>query len=105
VGVDLHLMHETRVPKEHPLRAIRAIANSAQSEMRSDFVALYAFAGPPFDSTGEAAACLVVAGFLLDPLGTSADERLEFEKRISARSSISGRQQDGSPLVSQSSRS
>jgi hypothetical protein len=33
---------ETRVPKDHPLRAIRAIANSALSELSSDFVALYA---------------------------------------------------------------
>ena len=31
---------ETRVPKEHPLRAIRAIANSALSELSSDFAAL-----------------------------------------------------------------
>src|SRR5204862_390772 len=38
---------ETRVPKEHPLRAIRAIANSALSELSSDFAALYASLGRP----------------------------------------------------------
>jgi transposase len=35
------------VPKEHPLRAIRAIANSALSELSSDFAALYAPLGRP----------------------------------------------------------
>jgi transposase len=38
---------ETRVPKDHPLRAIRAIANSALSELSSDFAALYAPLGRP----------------------------------------------------------
>src|SRR4026208_187104 len=38
---------ETRVPKEHPLRAIRTIANSALSELSSDFAALYAPLGRP----------------------------------------------------------
>ena len=38
---------EARVPKGHPLRAIRAIANSALSELSSDFAALYAPLGRP----------------------------------------------------------
>ena len=40
---------ETRVSKEHPLRAIRDIANDALSELSSDFAALYAqLADRPF---------------------------------------------------------
>jgi transposase len=38
---------EARVPKAHPLRAIREIANSALSELSGDFEALYAPLGRP----------------------------------------------------------
>ena len=33
---------EARVPKDHPLRAIRDIVNDALSELSSDFAVLYA---------------------------------------------------------------
>jgi transposase len=32
---------ETRIPKEHPLRAIREIVNAAPADMSGDFAALY----------------------------------------------------------------
>src|SRR5262245_7288560 len=38
---------ETRVPKDHLLRAIREIANDALSELSGDFAALYAPLGRP----------------------------------------------------------
>ena len=38
---------EMRVPKDHPLRTIRDIANDALSELSSDFAALYAPLGRP----------------------------------------------------------
>src|SRR5271163_2694619 len=38
---------ETRVPKDHPLRAIREIANGALSDLSADFAALYAPLGRP----------------------------------------------------------
>ena len=38
---------ETRVPKDHPLRAIREIANGALSDLSADFAAMYAPLGRP----------------------------------------------------------
>jgi len=38
---------ETRIPKDHPLRAIREIANGALSDLSADFAALYAPLGRP----------------------------------------------------------
>src|SRR5262245_22986307 len=38
---------EARVPKDHPLRAIRAVANDALCELSSDFAVLYAPLGRP----------------------------------------------------------
>src|SRR5499426_2234352 len=38
---------EMRVPKDHPLRAIRDIANDALCELSSDFAVLYAPLGRP----------------------------------------------------------
>ena len=33
---------ETRVPKDHPLRAIREIVNAALSDLSADFATMYA---------------------------------------------------------------
>ena len=38
---------ETRVPKGHPLRAIREITNGALSDLSADFEAMYAPLGRP----------------------------------------------------------
>jgi transposase len=38
---------ETRVPKDHPLRAIREIANGALLDLSADFEAMYAPLGRP----------------------------------------------------------
>ena len=38
---------ETRVPQNHPLRAIRALTNATLAEMSEDFEALYAHTGRP----------------------------------------------------------
>ena len=38
---------ETRVPKDHPLRAIREIANGALADLSADFAAMYAPLGRP----------------------------------------------------------
>ena len=38
---------ETRVPKDHPLRAIREIANGALSDLSGEFQAMYAPFGRP----------------------------------------------------------
>ena len=38
---------EARVPKDHPLRAIREIVNTALAEMSGDFAGLYAPLGRP----------------------------------------------------------
>ncbi len=38
---------EMRVPTDHPLRAIREIANGARSDLSADFAAMYAPLGRP----------------------------------------------------------
>jgi hypothetical protein len=63
-----HVDLEERVPQNHPLRAIRAIANTAPEGLSSEFAALLRAAGPPGDPTGEA-----VAVVLLDPLRAPTD--------------------------------
>ena len=59
---------EARVPKDHPLRAIRDIVNDALAELSSDFAVLYAPLGRPSNSTGKAVARHAAAGLLFDPL-------------------------------------
>lgn len=61
---------ERRVPKHHPLRAIRKIANEALSALEADFAALYTPLGRP-SIPPEKLLRAAVAGFLYDPLGTS----------------------------------
>ena len=38
---------ETRVPKDHPLRTIREVANGALLDLNADFAAMYAPLGRP----------------------------------------------------------
>jgi hypothetical protein len=38
---------DARVPKDHPLRAIREIANGALADLSADFAAMYAPLGRP----------------------------------------------------------
>ena len=42
-----YISAERRVPKDHPLRAIRAMADVALKQLSTDFDALYASSGRP----------------------------------------------------------
>ena len=64
---------EARVPKDHPLRAIREIANGALSGPECGLCGDVRAAGSALDPAGEAAAGIAVAGVLYDPLGTPTD--------------------------------
>lgn len=70
---------ETRVPKEHPLRAIRAIANSALSELSSDFAALYAPLGRPSIPPEKLLRASLLQAFYSIRSERQLMERLEFD--------------------------
>ena len=70
---------ETRVPKEHPLRAIRAIANSALSELSSDFAALYASLGRPSIPPEKLLRASLLQAFYSIRSERQLMERLEFD--------------------------
>ena len=63
-----------RVPTDHPLRAIREIANGALSDLSADFAAMYA--------AGEVAAGLTAAAVLHNPLGTPVDGTAEVRPAV-----------------------
>src|SRR6187455_1781569 len=70
---------ETRVPKEHPLRAIRTIANSALSELSSDFAALYASLGRPSIPPEKLLRASLLQAFYSIRSERQLMERLEFD--------------------------
>src|SRR5512133_367700 len=70
---------ETRVPKEHPLRAIRTIANSALSELSSDFAALYAPLGRPSIPPEKLLRASLLQAFYSIRSERQLMERLEFD--------------------------
>ena len=70
---------ETRVPKDHPLRAIQAIANSALSELSSDFAALYAPLGRPSIPPEKLLRASLLQAFYSIRSERQLMERLEFD--------------------------
>ena len=70
---------ETRVPKEHPLRAIRDIANDALSELSSDFAALYAPLGRPSIPPEKLLRASLLQAFYSIRSERQLMERLEFD--------------------------
>ena len=70
---------EARVPRGHPLRAIRDLTNAALVEMSGEFEALYSRTGRPGIAPEKLPAGAFASGVLLDPLGAPAYmEQLEF---------------------------
>ena len=70
---------ETRVPKGHPLRAIRALANAALSELSKDFAALYAPQGRPSIAPEKLLRALLLQAFYSLRSERQLVERLEFD--------------------------
>jgi transposase len=70
---------ETRVPKDHPLRAIRAIANDALSELSGDFAALYAPLGRPSIPPEKLLRASLLQAFYSIRSERQLMERLEFD--------------------------
>ena len=61
-GMFSYISAERRVPKDHPLRAIRVMVDAALKESSWRFDAVYASSGRPSIRAGEAAARAAVAG-------------------------------------------
>src|SRR5271163_415651 len=70
---------ETRVPKDHPLRAIREIANGALSDLSADFAALYAPIGRPSIPPEKLLRASLLQAFYTIRSERQLMERLEFD--------------------------
>src|SRR5271154_4881023 len=70
-----YISAEQRVPKDHPLRAIRAMADTALGELSADFDAIYAERGRPSIAPEK-----LLRALLLQVLYTVRSERLLMEQ-------------------------
>jgi transposase len=70
-----YISAERRVPRDHPLRAIRAMADAALKELSADFAALYASSGRPSIAPER-----LLRALLLQVLYTVRSERLLMEQ-------------------------
>jgi transposase len=70
---------EARVPKDHPLRAIREIANGALSELSGDFAAMYAPLGRPSIAPEKLLRASLLQAFYTIRSERQLMERLEFD--------------------------
>lgn len=70
---------ETRVRKDHPLRAIRDIANGALSELSADFEAMYAPLGRPSIPPEKLLRALLLQAFYSIRSERQLVDRLEFD--------------------------
>jgi transposase len=70
---------EARVPKSHPLRAIREIANGALSELSADFGAMYAPLGRPSVAPEKLLRASLLQAFYTIRSERQLMERLEFD--------------------------
>ncbi|HEX2748039.1 MAG TPA: IS5 family transposase [Verrucomicrobiales bacterium] len=70
---------EARVPKDHPLRVIRDIANCALSELSGDFAALYAPLGRPSIPPEKLLRATLLPAFYSIRSERQLMERLEFD--------------------------
>ena len=70
---------EKRVPKDHPLRRIRELANEALSELSGDFEALYAPFGRPSIPPEKLLRALLLQAFYTLRSERQLMERLEFD--------------------------
>ena len=69
---------EARVPRNHPLRAIRALTNATLAEMSEDFEALYAHTGRPGIAPEKLLRALLLQAFYSIRSERHLMEQLEF---------------------------
>ena len=72
-GLFSYVSCESRVPADHPLRAILPVADAALAALIGRVPAALRAERPALDPAGEAAAGAAAAGVLLGPLGAAAD--------------------------------
>jgi transposase len=70
---------EERIPKSHPLQAIREIANAAPSELSADFAAMYAPLGRPSIAPEKLLRASLLQAFYTIRSERQLMERLEFD--------------------------
>ena len=70
---------EARVPKDHPLRAIREIVNGALAELSADFAALYAPLGRPSIAPEKLLRASLLQAFYTIRSERQLMERLQFD--------------------------
>src|SRR5215469_17480751 len=70
---------EARVPKDHPLRTIRAIVNAALSDLNADFAAMYAPLGRPSIPPEKLLRASLLQAFYTIRSERQLMERLEFD--------------------------
>ena len=70
---------EARVPKDHPLRAIREIANGALLDLSADFAAMYAPLGRPSIPPEKLLRASLLQAFYTIRSERQLMERLEFD--------------------------
>jgi transposase len=70
---------ETRVPKGHPLRAIREIVNVALSDLNAEFAELYTALGRPSIAPEKLLRALLLQAFYTVRSERQLMERLEFD--------------------------
>ena len=70
---------ETRVPKDHPLRAIRDIVNDSLCDLSSDFAVLYAPLGRPSIPPEKLLRATLLQAFYSIRSERQLMERLEFD--------------------------
>ena len=73
---------ETRVPKDHPLRVIREIANGALSDLSADFAAMYAPLGRPSIPPEKLLRASLLQAFYTIRSERQLMERLEFDLAV-----------------------
>jgi hypothetical protein len=82
-GMFNYLSPEQRVPAEHPLRAIRKIADAVFVQLSPQFDQMYARMGRPSNSAGEVVAGLAAAGALQRAQRAVADGRVGLQHALS----------------------
>ena len=70
---------ETRVPKDHPLRAIREIVNAALADLSADFATMYAPLGRPSIPPEKLLRASLLQAFYTIRSERQLMERLEFD--------------------------
>jgi len=73
LGVFSYVNSEQRIPHDHPLRQLRAMADEALRELKPRFSRLYAKTGRPSIAPGEVVACVAAPSVVLRAQRTDAD--------------------------------